>query len=502
MALSLLQIVDNPRQDVPLISVLRSPVYGFHGGPAGGAALRAQPDGDFYAAVVQAAGGGGRGVTAPLSWPSWRSCASAPGTGPATSCSGRSTTAPTCWACSAPWTRGRSGRATCWPCMPAGRAVRGRRAPGLCSGFLACTWTRLRDNGDKLAAAASRPGRGAACASCPSTSSKGLEFPVVLLCRTDPAAQPGRHPAARPVPPACWGWAPRGLDRERMVEYPTLARQGGGPAAGAGDDGGGAAAALRGHDPGQGEADPLHAPCTAGCGRRWRSWRRTCQFPAAPMALWSASRAWASWVLLHGPHPAGGGAALRSMAGLPEADRRGDLGPAWDIRWVDGGGIWPSLRSGGSRFADLPGESGTEAGGDLTERADLALPATPGPCRDPLQAHRHPAQGAGAGPGGRRRRQSSRLGEPSSAPQRQLATLRRPRFVPRRSAASPRPSGAPPCTWPCSIIHLDSGTRPERAAGGAGPPGGRGLTSPPSRGRRWTRASCPALLPVARWAGS
>ena len=51
VALSLLQIVDNPRQDVPLISVLRSPVYGFSADRL--AELRAaSPDTDFYAALA------------------------------------------------------------------------------------------------------------------------------------------------------------------------------------------------------------------------------------------------------------------------------------------------------------------------------------------------------------------------------------------------------------------------------------------------------------------
>lgn len=56
VALSLLQIVDNPRQDVALIAALRSPVYGFSGDQL--ALLRAEGEGDFYSAVVQAAGRG------------------------------------------------------------------------------------------------------------------------------------------------------------------------------------------------------------------------------------------------------------------------------------------------------------------------------------------------------------------------------------------------------------------------------------------------------------
>lgn len=55
VALSFLQIIDNPRQDVPLISVLRSPVYGFT--PDQLAQLRANgpQNSDFYACVEQGA---------------------------------------------------------------------------------------------------------------------------------------------------------------------------------------------------------------------------------------------------------------------------------------------------------------------------------------------------------------------------------------------------------------------------------------------------------------
>ncbi len=50
VALSLLEIVDNPRQDVALLSALRSPVYGFSADRL--AQLRSKsPEGDFYAAL-------------------------------------------------------------------------------------------------------------------------------------------------------------------------------------------------------------------------------------------------------------------------------------------------------------------------------------------------------------------------------------------------------------------------------------------------------------------
>ena len=49
---SFLQIIDNPRQDVPLISVLRSPLFGFTADQL--AQIRSlQKDGDFYEALLQ-----------------------------------------------------------------------------------------------------------------------------------------------------------------------------------------------------------------------------------------------------------------------------------------------------------------------------------------------------------------------------------------------------------------------------------------------------------------
>ncbi len=51
VTLSLLEIIDNPRQDVPLISVLRSPVFGFV--PDRLAEIRSHDrDGDFYDALL------------------------------------------------------------------------------------------------------------------------------------------------------------------------------------------------------------------------------------------------------------------------------------------------------------------------------------------------------------------------------------------------------------------------------------------------------------------
>lgn len=64
--LGLLQIIDNPRQDVPLIAVLRSPVFGFT--PDRLAQIRAKtPAGDFYDAVAADEGGDCRAFLETLS---------------------------------------------------------------------------------------------------------------------------------------------------------------------------------------------------------------------------------------------------------------------------------------------------------------------------------------------------------------------------------------------------------------------------------------------------
>lgn len=64
--LALLQVIDNPHQDVPLISVLRSPLFGF--APDRLAEIRAgTPDGDYYTALEQAEGEDCRAFVALLS---------------------------------------------------------------------------------------------------------------------------------------------------------------------------------------------------------------------------------------------------------------------------------------------------------------------------------------------------------------------------------------------------------------------------------------------------
>lgn len=83
--------------------------------------------------------------------------------------------------------------------------------------------------------------------------SKGLEFPVVFLCGL--ARRLNREDMQRPIlfHPKL-GVGPKGLDTERMVSFPTLARKAVASQLEREMMAGGAAAALCGDDPGEGKA--------------------------------------------------------------------------------------------------------------------------------------------------------------------------------------------------------------------------------------------------------
>ena len=153
------------------------------------------------------------------------------------------------------------------------------------------------------------------------------------------------------------GVGPRGLDRERMVEYPTLARK--------------AVARKLEREMMAEELRLLYVAMTRAKEKLILSipLRRGAEkleklgedlsVPPSPMAL-ERQQSVGGWVLLHAlARPEA--SALRSMAGLPEVSP-GTLGPAWDIRWVDGAALAQIPEQRG-RFADLPGESETEPEG-------------------------------------------------------------------------------------------------------------------------------------------
>jgi len=226
---------------------------------------------------------------------------------------------------------------------------------------------RLRDSGARLTA--SPPGREGDGVSILSIHrSKGLEKPVVLVCGL--SRRLNRDDLKRPVlfHPVL-GVGPRGLDRERMVEYPTAARR--------------AVARQLDRELMAEELRLLYVAMTRAReklililalpegARTLERLGEDLSVPPSPQALESQQNVGA-WVLLHAlTRPEA--APLREMAGLPELAAE-DLGPAWDIRWVEG----PALaeRSGPEgRFADVPEEdapAGTAEG--LSERLAWRYP--------------------------------------------------------------------------------------------------------------------------------
>ena len=215
VALSLLQIVDNPRQDVPLISVLRSPVYGFSADRL--AELRAaSPDTDFYAALTADGGEDSRAFLTELDELRFGA--------------GELSSHELLWqlydrtnllGVFGAMERGEERQSNLLTLAELARRFEGAGHKGL-FGFLSYL-TRLRENGAKLALPA--PGReGGGVRILSIHKSKGLEFPVVLLCGL--ARRLNREDMSRPIlfHPKL-GVGPKRLDVERGMEYPTLARR-------------------------------------------------------------------------------------------------------------------------------------------------------------------------------------------------------------------------------------------------------------------------------------
>ena len=342
VALALLQIVDNPRQDVPLIAALRSPVYGFDGDKL--AMLRAESrGGDFYSAVVHAAEGGD----------------------------------PACRSFLEELARLRfgAGDRTCrqliwhiyeqtnllglFGAMPGGQerqdnllalyALAGELEESGCRSLFQflLRLERLRAAGSRFSPAASgREGEGVSILSI--HRSKGLESPVVLVCGL--SRRFNREDLRRPVlfHPKL-GVGPKGLDRERMVEYPTLARWA-------------VARQLEGEMLSE-ELRLLYVAMTRAREKLIMSIALTegrkalerlvgeASSPVPPEVL-ERQQSVGAWILLHAlTRPEA--EPLRAMAGEPEQLAQ-NLGPEWDIRWVEGASL-PDSEPVPGRLADLPG---------------------------------------------------------------------------------------------------------------------------------------------------
>ena len=217
-ALAWLQIIDNPRQDIPLLAALRSPVWGFDGDRL--AEIRTKAAGDYYTALETAAEEGDTdcaGFLDELRDLRFAAAESDSGT--------------------VLWDLYRRLRfLEVFSAMPGGEK---RRENLLALSDLARRFEsaghrglfpfllhleRVRESGGlRSSAPAPREGTGVKILSI--HRSKGLEYPVVFLCglgkrfNTNDLMKPVLyHPKL--------GLGPKGVDRETMVQFNTIARAG------------------------------------------------------------------------------------------------------------------------------------------------------------------------------------------------------------------------------------------------------------------------------------
>ena len=325
VALSLLEMVDNPRQDVPLLSALRSPVYGFSADRL--AQLRAAaPQGDFYSALEQGAQRGEEDCRAFLEELSLLRF----GAGDKS-----------CWRLL--WDLyDRTNLMGIFSAMEAGEVRRdnllalaelARRFEGAghkgLFGFLSYL-SRLRESGvAPEKGAAGRTGGGVRIMSI--HKSKGLEFPVVFLCGL--TRRLNREDMNRPIlfHPEL-GVGPKRLDTARMVEYPTLARR--------------AVARQLEREMMAEEMRLLYVAMTrakeklvlvCSLGRGEKELEKLSQDAASPvdpqvLALCASVGQWVLLAAMARPEAS----ALRLGLSAPQLPPPWGFGPAWDIRLTDG----------------------------------------------------------------------------------------------------------------------------------------------------------------------
>ncbi len=465
VALALLQIVDNPRQDVPLIAALRSPLYGFDGDKL--ALLRAgSKSGDFYSAVVRAAQegdgecrdfleeleelrfGAGDMTCRQLIWHIYE----------------------------------KTNLLGLFGAMPGGQerqdnllslyALAGELEDSGCRSLFQflLRLERIRAAGGKVLRCLLRPGGGGGVHPV-HPPLQGAGVPGGAGVRPVPPLQPGRPHAPGAVPrPAGGGPQGAGPGADGGVPHPGPA--GGGPAAGAGDDGRGAAPAVRGHDPGPGEADFVHRPHRGaqGPGAAGGGGGRP-GVPGGPGAaaerggLDSSPR----------PHPAGGGGAAGHVR-RPGADCAQGLGPAWDIRWVEGAGLRAASQPEG-RFADLPAAEQDGEAGELMEALTWRYPYG--------AASEMPSKLTATQLKGRVLDQEAAEETPKPREHRP-EPIQRPDFIAREKGLTPTERGTA-LHLAMQYLPLDGRPQPGGDRGGSWTAWRRGGSSPTSSGRRWTR---------------
>lgn len=216
VAISLLQVVDNPRQDVPLLAVLRSPVLGFT--PDRLAQLRAASSGSVYEAVKAGAGRGEQDCVGFLDL-----------LGQLRSLAAEESSHKLLW-----YIYQRTDLPAIFAAMPQGAARRAnlmalyeearRFESGGHKGLMAFLihLTRMAENGLPVPVEGQSAG-GVRIMSI--HSSKGLEFPVVFLCGLEHQFNTEDTRSTILFHPEL-GLGPKRVDRQRMLRYSTIARDG------------------------------------------------------------------------------------------------------------------------------------------------------------------------------------------------------------------------------------------------------------------------------------
>ena len=216
VAISLLQVVDNPRQDVPLLSVLRSPVFGFT--PDRLAQLRTGCSGCVYEAVEAGAGRGEADCVEFLAL-----------LGELRALAAEESSHKLLW-----YIYQRTDLPAIFAAMPQGEARRAnlmglyeearRFESGGHRGLMAFLLhlTRMADNGLPV------PVEGESVGGVRILSihrSKGLEFPVVFLCGLEHQFNTEDTRSTILFHPDL-GLGPKRVDRQRMLRCSTIARDG------------------------------------------------------------------------------------------------------------------------------------------------------------------------------------------------------------------------------------------------------------------------------------
>ncbi|MEG1430546.1 MAG: helicase-exonuclease AddAB subunit AddA, partial [Oscillospiraceae bacterium] len=357
VALSLLEIIDNPHQDVPLVAALRSPVYGFSADRL--AEIRAgQTEGDFYDALRADTGGDSAQFIAQLEGLRFAAA--------------DQRSYELLWSIYeetnllgifSAMEDGETRRGNLLALYEHARRFEAGGHKGL-FGFLTHLH-RLRENGTPLTAPQVSAGGGVRILSI--HRSKGLEYPVVFLCGLgrdmnlmDLQKPMLFHPDL--------GVGPKFLDLSRRIEYPTLARN-----------------AVSRKLLAETMAEELRLlyvavtrakeklimSCTvSNGGRTLAAYAEDASCPVEPQALVDAKSV-GQWVLTAAmTRPEGELLRQAAEVTLPLYDA--DFGPSWDIHYLDATTLEQPLTPTESAETAADGDRAVPA--DLTERFSWQYP--------------------------------------------------------------------------------------------------------------------------------